>query len=240
MISKETGKTPNPIKDITVQSIPLFSTLSDAEAASIQSGLECRRFHRGESIFKTGARADRLYIVHSGRMKIYKYLPDGGEQILYIYSPGDFVGGFNLIKAHAYLYNARALESTVICTLVKEKFDEVVLHNPQILLKIVEKAFERVRWAEELVERLNASSADQKVAGLLLDLMADFAVPAEQAVVLKLSINREEMGNYTGLSRETVTRKLKQLQERGLIALHGNKRIDLLKIEVLREMAGRI
>lgn len=240
MTNKETAKSPSLTQDIKVQSIPLFSTLSAAEAAAVQSGLECRRFQRGEDIFKTGARADRLYIVHSGRMKIYKFLPDGREQILYIYSPGDFVGGFNLIKAHAYLYNARALESTVICTLLKTEFDEVVLHNPQILLKIVEKAYERVRWAEELVERLNASSADQKVAGLLLDLMADFAEPSEHGVILKLTINREEMGNYTGLSRETVTRKLKQLQEQGLIALHGNKRVDLLKIEALREMAGRV
>ncbi len=227
------------IDDIRIQNIPLFSSLSEAEAEAIQSGLQCRRFLRGEDIFRTGARADKLYIVLNGRMKIFKFLPDGREQILYIYSSDDFVGGFNLIKAHAYLYNARALETTVICTLDKEKFDQVVLQNPEILLKIVDKAFERVRWAEALVERLNASSADQKVAGLLLDLMDDFAEEVAEGWQLKLSINREEMGNYTGLSRETVTRKLKQLQEQGLLSLHGNKRIVLLDVDALKEMAGR-
>ncbi len=240
MSKKELAKEKNTIVDVQVKSIPLLSTLSDADAARIQAGLECRRVQRGEYIFKTGARADRLYMVHSGRMKIFKHLPDGREQILYIYSRDDFVGGFNLIKAHSYLYNARALETTIICTLNKEAFDEVALKNPSILLKIVEKAFERVRWAEELVERLNASSADQKVAGLLLDLMADFGEDTAEGVSMKLTINREEMGNYTGLSRETVTRKLKQLQEQGLISLHGNKRIVLKDIEALKDMAGRI
>lgn len=227
------------VESLKVQDIPLLSSLNDAEAEAIRAGLELRSYRRGDLIFTSGDRADRLYIVCSGRMKIFKYQPDGRELILYLYSSGDFVGGFNLLKADEYRYNASALEDAQICTLSKEKFDDIVLNNPKILLKIVEKGFERVRWAEELVDRLNSPSADLKVAALLLDLMRDFAQTEEVGLVLHLTINREEMGNYTGLSRETVTRKLTQFQDAGLIDMIGNKKIVLKDIEALRAFAER-
>ena len=99
-------------------------------------------------------------------MKIYKYLSDGREQILYIYS-ADFVGAFNLLKEDEYKYNGQAIEDTIISTLSKQTFDEIAIKNPRITLKILEKAYERIRWAEDLVDRLSSGTADAKVAGLL-------------------------------------------------------------------------
>ena len=226
-------------RSLHVQSIPLLAGLDDEEADAIRSGLQVRHYKRGGLIFTSGSRADRLYIVCSGCMKIFKYAADGRELILYLYGAGDFVGGFNLLKADEYRYNAMALEDSQICTLSKEKFDEIVLRSPRILIKIAEKGFERVRWAEELVDRLNSPSADLKVAALLLDLMRDFSSIDKDRVVLRLTINREEMGNYTGLSRETVTRKLKQFQEMGIVELMGNKRIILKDLDTLRAIAER-
>lgn len=226
-------------RTLAIREIPLLSNLNEEEAEAIRAGLEIRRYRRGEIIFSSGTRADRLYIVCSGRMKIYKYQADGRELILYLYSAGDFVGGFNLLRADEYRYNASALEDSLICTLSKDKFDEIAIKNPKILLKIVEKGFERVRWAEELVDRLNSPSADLKVAALLLDLMRDFGEGKPDGLLLQLSINREEMGNYTGLSRETVTRKLAQFQDEGLIEMRGNKQILLKDIPALRALAER-
>ncbi len=226
-------------QDIHVKDIPLFSSLDSDEALRLQEGLEFRSYRRGERIFSSGAVADRLYIVCEGMMKIFKYLPDGRELLLYLYSEGDFVGGFNLLRADEYRYNAEALEPSVICTLSKESFDRIVLNNPKILLKIVEKGFERVRWAEELVDRLNSPSADHKLAALLLDLMRDFSHSEACGLVLQLRITQEDMGNYTGLTRETVSRKLGEFRDKGLIQLEGNRRIILKDIEALRAIAER-
>lgn len=225
---------------MAINDIPLFDSMDEAECERLAAELRCAKYRRGDLVFKTGTRADRIYIICSGRIKIYKYLPDGREQILYIYTGGDFVGGFNLISASAYLYNARALETSLICTLNKERFNAIALQDPTMLLKILSKAFERVRRAERLVERLSSSSADEKVAGLLLDMAPSFGAETEEGLELRLSINREEMGSYTGLSRETVTRKLKQFQAEGRIALLGHKRIVLKDVEGLEAIAGRL
>lgn len=81
-----------------IHNIPLLSSLNDDELNDISQGVVTREFKKGEYIFKTGDKADRLYIVCSGKMKIYNSFPDGREQILYIYGAGDFVGAFNLLK----------------------------------------------------------------------------------------------------------------------------------------------
>lgn len=169
-------------------------------------------------------------------MKIYKYLSDGREQILYIYGTGDFVGGFNLLKEDEYKYNAEALEDTVVSTLSKKKFDEIIVNNPTIMLKILEQAYERIRWAEDLVDRLSTISTDAKVASLLLRLEDDFGTREGDEIILNLTINREEMGSYAGISRETMTRKLRTFKELGIIDFKGNRVIIIKDEERLKEM----
>lgn len=224
----------------SLDQIPFFDTLDEREKMLILAGLSCRKYKRGESVFRTGTPPEKMYIVCSGRMKIYKFLPDGKEQILYIYSAGDFVGGFNMLEPEAYLYNASALETTVICTLDREAFDKVVSGNISMVKKILHKGIERLRWAEALADRLGQSSAEQKLAGLLLDLTPDFGRRSEEHLLLRLTLTREEMGSYAGLSRETVTRKLSQFQDDGLIKMEGNKIIDILDLGSLKRMAGRV
>lgn len=219
-----------------IQNIPLLSSLDDNELSDISQGVVTREFKKGEYIFRTGDKADRLYIICSGKMKIYNNTPDGREQILYIYGSGDFVGAFNLLKEDEYKYNGEALENTIVSTLTKAKFDEIAIKSPTITLKILEKAYERIRRAETLVDRLSSNNADSKVAGLLLNLIQNFGSKEGDSIVLNLSINREEMGSYAGISRETMTRKLIAFNEMGFISLEGNKKIIINKIDKLEEL----
>lgn len=213
-----------------IRKIPLLSNLTEKEVEAVSAGVTSKKYKKGDLIFSTGDKADRLYIVCSGKMKIYTYLPDGREQILYIYGEGDFVGAFNLLKEDEYLYNAVALEDTVVSTLAKKKFDEIAMKNPKITLKLLEKAYERIRWAEDLIGMLSASTADTKVAHLLVHLIDDFGTPTDEGIMLNLSINREEMGSYAGVSRETMSRKLIQFKDLGYIEFIGDKKI-LIKNE---------
>ncbi len=218
-----------------IQSVPLLGALSKEELDMISEGVEIREYKKGEIIFKSGDNGDRLFIVCSGRMKIYANLIDGREQILYIYSPGDFVGAFNLIKETEFKYNAEALEATTISTISKKKFDEILLMNPKITLKILEKSYERVRWAESLIQRLTSNNADAKVAGLLLTFADELGKESKEGIILELSMNREEMGSYAGMARETMTRKLNQYREEGYIDFSGNKVIIIKNRKALEE-----
>ncbi|MBE0450359.1 MAG: Crp/Fnr family transcriptional regulator [Clostridia bacterium] len=217
-----------------INNIPLLSNLTNEEIEKVSIGVSSETYKKGEIVFNRGDKADKLYIVCSGKIKIFKNTIEGKEQILYILSEGDFIGAFNLLKEDEFDFNAVALENTTVSMLEKSSFDEIVLSNPSITLKIFEKAYERIIKAESLVERLSSSNPDAKVIGLLVDLCENFGTQSEDGILLTLSINREEMGSYAGIARETMSRKLQLFQEMGLIRLIGMKKIliyDVLKLK---------
>src|SRR5699024_2874266 len=106
----------------------------------------------------------------------------------------------------------------------------------EITLKILGKAYERIRGAENLIDRLNTINTDSKVASLLLRLEEDFGTRQGDDLILNLTINREEMGSYAGISRETMTRKLGLFKKLGIIEFEGNKKIIIKDENRLREM----
>jgi len=214
--------------------IPLLSSLSADELREISKSIITKEYKKGEAIFKLGDRANGLYIVCNGKVKIYKNTLEGKEQIIYILSDGDFIGAFNLLKEDVFDFTAEALENTTISMLEKVAFDQVIVAKPEITLKVLEKAYERIMKVESLVERLSTKSLDAKVAALLLNLIGSFGEETEEGIVLKLSINREEMGSYTGIARETMTRKLKLFEEMGILKLQGAKVIIIRDVEKLK------
>ena len=192
--------------------------------------MRVRKVKKAEQIFQSGDPASELYIVCSGQFKIFTYTPDGREQIMYIYNPGDFVGGLNLLTSSRYLYTGQALEESVICTISKPFFDRACLNNPSILRQILEKSYDRIRWAEELIARLSSSNAGIKVAELLLRFAVRYGTPTKEGIRIDLNLNREELGSYTGLTRETFTRKLGEFKDLGYVDFIGS-RIILIKDE---------
>lgn len=215
----------------------MLSGLDESEIDKISAGVSSRTFKKGEVVFSQGEKANKLYIVCTGKIKIFKNLMEGKEQILYILSGGDFIGAFNLLKEDQFDFSAVALETTEISMLEKSAFDKVMISNPEITLKIFEKAYERIIKAESLVERLSSSNPDAKVIGLLLDLASDFGTPTgDGGMILELTISREEMGSYAGIARETMSRKLQMFDEMGLIKLMGTKKILIKDMSQLKSM----
>ena len=219
-----------------ISQISLFSSLSQEEMSLISSEAITYSYKRGDTVFSQGDKANHLYIVCKGKMKIKKYTVDGKEQILYILSDSDFIGAFNLLKEDRFNFTAEAIEDVDISMVSKDAFNSILIKNPDITLKVLEKAYERIIKVESLVERLGTNSVDAKVAGLLLNLERDFGHKTNEGTLLRLSINREEMGSYAGIARETMTRKLKLFQELGVIRLIGAKQILIMNKEALEEM----
>nr|WP_272509049.1 Crp/Fnr family transcriptional regulator [Clostridium ganghwense] len=214
----------------------MFSTLQEEELKEISNLIVTREYKKGETIFFQGDVSEKLYIVSKGKIKIFKHTKEGKEQILYILSNGGVIGALNLLKKDKFDFNAEALENTRVCTLNKEDFDNVIIKNPQITLKILEKVYDRVVNVENLVQRLSTKDVEAKVAGVLLSLIKDFGVETEKGIILDMSLNREEMGSYAGITRETISRKLAVMQEEGIIELIGNKKILIKDIETLKNI----
>ena len=165
-------------------------------------------------------------------MKIFVNTMDGEEQIFYIYRDGDFVGG-STSWCRLLTVTSASLTDCKVVVIPKATFDKYVWDSPVVLRSVLVKSFERIRWAESLIQRLATSNASMKTAALLVKLVNRIGVETEEGIRLELSMNREELGNYSGLRRETITRKLGEFKELGYIELIGNKVIIVKDLEAL-------
>ncbi len=219
-----------------VSKVYIFSTLRQEAFKKISEIIVTRSYKKGQVIFFEGDIEDKLYIVNQGKIKIYKYNREGREQILYILSEGEFVGDMSLLKKGNFQYNAEALEDTVICTIAKDDFDAIVTKNPEITLKILEVLHDRLINLENLIQNLSTKDIEIRIASMLVNFAENFGARFETGISIDLPLNREEMANYIGVTRETISRKLAALQDENIIELVGNKKIIIKDMLYFKNM----
>ena len=216
----------------------LLDFLTDEDLNSFRYKPEVKIYERGEVIFSFDDPADFMYIILEGFIKISTYLSDGREQILYIYGEEDFVGAHNLLTHESYIYEARALTKARLLIISKIDFNNILIKNNQVLIKILNQSFRRIRRSEELIDRLSTQNADMKVAKLLLDLADDVGIVKKEGVLVEIHLNREELGSYSGIVRETLSRKLSSFEKMGLIEMKGRNEILITNMKALEKMTS--
>ena len=223
-------------KDVCTKKVPIFAVLNSCELIDVLEKIVHKEFEKNEIIFSEGGKAETLYFVNEGKIKLYKYTKDGKEQILHILSEGDFFGELNLLRESEYGFNAKAIENCKICTLGKDKFKDILLNKPEISIKILEVMGERLAKMENLAQRLATNDVDARTAYILLDLSKRYGEEdLKYNISINLPINRENMASYIGVTRETISRKLKRFEEEGLIKVVGTKKIVILNKEGLNK-----
>lgn len=215
----------------------MFKNLSEQAKELIKTEIEEKRYNKGEYIFKSNDPADFMYVVRTGVMKISMNLSDGREQILYIYKGGDFVGGLNLLTSDHYVYNGIALIETSVIKITKTAFDEILMNEKSFLKEMLIESYARIRKSEELIDRLSVINGDMKVAKGILDLVKTHGSRSRNGNwIVSPNLTRTEMGSFTGLARETLTRKLIYFQDAGIIKLLPKGGIEILNMDALTEL----
>lgn len=220
---------------LALRNLPLLNEIEEKDIEAVLSEIILTKIKKDDFIFQTGDSPDFMYLIISGQVKIYFNTIDGEEQIFYIYKEGDFIGGHNLLMKTDYVYMGRALTDCKVVAIPKDTFYEYFYNSPELLRSVLSKSFERIRWAEDLIQRLSTNNATMKTAALLIKLNNIIGIKTDEGIRLELSLNREELGNYSGLRRETITRKLGEFKELGYIDIEGNKVIIIKDLEALEK-----
>jgi CRP/FNR family transcriptional regulator, anaerobic regulatory protein len=216
---------------------PIFSILENEQLEEVMSSIIRRKYKKGQIVFFEGDVSDKFYIINGGKIKIFKYTKEGKEQILYILSEGDFIGYLSLLKKGKFDFNAEALEDVNVCMLTKDDFDKIVKKTPEISLKILENLHDRLISLENLVQTLSTKDIEARIAGILKNFAKEFGREEAEGIVIEMPLSREEMANYIGVTRETMSRKLSSMEDDGLIELIGNKKIVIKDLQLLEELA---
>lgn len=218
--------------------ISLFKYIKDEDLAKFRIKPEIRTYKKGVKIFSFGDEPNFMYVIINGIIKISMYLTDGREQVLYTYDEGDFVGAHNLLTNEPYLYESTALSETEVLLISKIDFDNILKKNNEILLKILDQSFKRIRRSEELVDRLVGINADFKVAKVLLDLKDELGEERPDGILIRSHLTREELGSYSGVVRETLSRKLSSFEKMGLIKIIARDKILITNVKALEKITS--
>jgi CRP/FNR family transcriptional regulator len=213
-----------------VEIVPIFSTLSPVELDEVGSITFDKTYAKGEAIYRAGDRKGKLYIVHKGRVRVYRISVDGKEQLVRMVGPGQFIGELSLFSSLATTDYADAAEPSVLCMIDGSRLKQLMGEHPSIALKVMEELSKRLEEAESLIEGINLRTVEQRLARFLLS-------ETERAAEFTLQMSKGDLASRLGMSQETLSRKLAAFEEGGLIELKGQRGIVILDAAALEDIS---
>lgn len=220
---------------LCMHKVPIFNNLNHEDMFRIAELIQHMSYRKGDTIFSLGDSLDSIVIINEGSAKAYKYTPEGREQILYLFTEGDFFGEQYLLAKRAAAYTVQALEAVKVCMLSREHFQKLLLQYPDMGIKIIEELGARMYRLEHTMESMGIRNIDLRINSLLLDYSERYGKIVAEGVLIRLPLSREGMANYLGIARETISRKLSQLENEGIIRSVTNKSILILNQAALEE-----
>ena len=212
--------------------LPLLQHINPDILDDIQHNLVVKKLKKEETLFQSGDDPNYMYIIYSGAIKIFNVLPNMKEQIFYIYRKDSFVGGHNLLSDSKYWYKGEALMDSIVIAIPSKIFNTYFSNEKSVLKEILNQSFERIRWAEDLINRLAVLNSSVKTAGLILRLAENFGIKKNDQIQIPMKFDRSEMSNFSGLTRDSLTRKLGEFEELGYIHIE-NEMLTILNLDAL-------
>ena len=202
-----------------LRSAGLFEGLDEAHLWELIRRGRSRRLDGGQTLFLQGDRAEGLYVVASGRVKVFKTSPRGREQILMIMGEGDPVGEVAVLSGEAYPASAEALESSEVFCIPRQAFLDLVTREPEVAMRLLAALSARLRSFTSLIEDLSLREVAERLAAHLLVLAGEGGTNE----VVDLTVSKTQLSAAVGTVPETLSRAFKQLSLSGAVETRGRK-----------------
>jgi CRP/FNR family transcriptional regulator, anaerobic regulatory protein len=223
-------------EELCTRKVPIFASLSEEDLAKVSVMIKHRKYEKGEALILEEQPSDTLFIIKQGHVKLLKTTPQGKEQILHILSNGDFFGELNIFNSDELSnFSAYALKKTEICMFTKEDMEHLVRNNPDISLKLLKTVTKRLAHAENLAQSLATKDPEIRIVHMILELVDKYGKTVQGQIKVELPLSREELANYVGVTRETISRKFSKFERLGIIEIKGTREITIRNMQKLNE-----
>jgi CRP/FNR family transcriptional regulator/CRP/FNR family cyclic AMP-dependent transcriptional regulator len=163
-----------------------------------------------------------MYIIESGKVRIFILSESGQEISVNIYGPGDTFGELALLDGLPRSAGAVAVEQTVTLALHRDDFLRHLETYPRMAQSIIEVLSTRLRYTTSYAESLAFLDVCGRVAAKLLELAERYGVQRE-GIEIELRLTQAELASWVGTSRESVNKVLGTFRGQGLIEVEGRK-----------------
>jgi len=198
-----------------LKNIPLFAALADDALALLEQHANTRTFPRNAILINEGDETDSLYLILSGKVRVFMSNPDGKEIILNEQGPGEHFGELALIDDSPRSASVMALEKTQVSMISRQDFREVLNCNPDVAFGLIKDLSRRVRTLSDNVKNLALLDVYGRVAKTLIGMAQDI----DGKLTISERPTQQDIANHIGASREMVARILKDLETGGYITI---------------------
>jgi CRP/FNR family transcriptional regulator len=202
--------------------IDVFDKLSREAAEDLASMIHPSSYSAKMVLFSENEPSRHVFMVIDGEVKLSMNSSDGKRLILRIAKKGEVVGLASAFTGHPYEMTAETLYPCVLACIERREYIGFLMRHPEAYHSLTEELGRQLTMAcEQLRTVALSSSAPEKLARLLLDWSKD-GQTTESGSRCRFSLTHEEVGEFIGTSRETVTRTLKVFKSLRLVTFHGS------------------
>jgi CRP/FNR family transcriptional regulator len=218
-----------------VKGLSVCSTLEPGEVDALERIGRTQSYHAKATIFEQGRDADFVYNLTAGALRLSKLLPDGRRQVVGFAMPGDFLG-LALQKIH--MFTADALTPAKLCQFSRVGFSELLDQKPRLMRGLLGRASAELSQAQDQMVVLGRRTAEEKIAAFLIGMRKRYARINGPSVHVPLPMTRLDIGDYLGLTVETVSRMMTRMAREKTIVIvpDGVRLLDVARLEHLAEV----
>jgi CRP/FNR family transcriptional regulator, cyclic AMP receptor protein len=216
---------------------PLFQTLTSRERELVLAQGRRRVLNRGQTLFNQGAAPEGIYLIETGRIRVFYTAPSGREITLAYWHPGNFVGGPEIFGSGAHMWSGVAATNSSVVLLPGKVLRTLVLQVPNLAIGLIEGLTFKGKCYSALAQMLGTRSITERLAHLLLHLVDAYGIKEDKGIVIGTAFTHADLAHMVGATRQWVTISLKRLQEQGVLVCRKSQ-IIVRRPDVLMEMRG--
>lgn len=217
--------------------LPLFTGLSPAELSALAADFTTRHFAPGDVIFLQGDPGQALYLIETGRVRIYVQDEGGQETSVIFYRSGDIFGELSVIDGLPRSASAVAAGDTVVHVLSRERLRAHLRASPQLAYNFMQALSVRVRYSTQQVGSLTLRDVPGRLARKLLELAQGYGRVDADGVRIGMPLTQSDLASLIGATRESANKALGHFKRDGFIRFDQNE-IVILDPDALREIGA--
>jgi CRP/FNR family cyclic AMP-dependent transcriptional regulator len=217
---------------------PLMDKLTIPEREIVLKLGRRKVLSRGQTIFSQGAKHDGIFLIESGRIRVFYSSPLGREITLAYWHAGNFVGGPEVFDTGIHQWSGVASSNCSVVQLPGKELKALAVEIPNLAIGLIEGLAFKGKCYSALAQMLGTRSITQRLAHLLLHLMELYGVEDPDGVVIAAAFTHADLAHMVGATRQWVTISLKRMQKKRIV-LTKRSQIVVCLPNILEEMRGQ-
>jgi len=209
--------------------------LDESDMLRLDSIIGRHRVRRDDSLYRIGDKFGSLYAVRVGQFKTYQASSDGARQITGFQMSGELLG-MDAISTGSHQCDAVALEDSEVCDIPFARLEELFSDIPTLLRHFHRIMSKEITREQSVILLLGNMRAEQRFAAFLVNLSSRYATRGYSSTSFQLRMTREDIGNYLGLTIESISRLLSKFRKEGILKV-DKRDIELVDFPALKILA---